>query len=336
MMGFLPFLVVVLSTKLAMLPLIALGSMDHHGQNTNRGLFDWVMRRDTHLRLWCTANVMLQCAFYNESSEFANECPRQSQMTKRQMTKGRLISELFKCVNDQEQLRHMQDGSLETADLRAAAEQQNKNILWAMTSYWWDDMGLAQSIPTIKKDVRAFLKNGCTSVTPGTRQWRLATYGRCVSTVFATIAIINAVAFVSFSILFPVVCMGSHLVHGSGSSCWLEMILSAVYASLLVLLVLLSKDVLKFAAYEGMVTVLLSHLQNIHSHSYRRDPNRQLNLDVIKKSYQGWIVGCQVQKGLLGLCGFGNGMPQMIHESLRKERDFKLGLRDLGHGLVCT
>merc|ERR1712166_324879 len=39
-MGFLPFLVVVLSTKLAMLPLCALGSMDHHGQSTNRGLFD--------------------------------------------------------------------------------------------------------------------------------------------------------------------------------------------------------------------------------------------------------------------------------------------------------
>ena len=95
---------------------------------------------------------------------------------------------------------------------------------------------LWQVQPTLKKDITVFMKQGCThtSVQPRTTQHKLATIGATAFSLLGryltiavhaglaacaslwTVAGVSAVAFVAFSIFFPLLCMGAHWMHGSG------------------------------------------------------------------------------------------------------------------------
>jgi len=157
--------------------------------------------------------------------------------------------------------------------------------------------------------------------------------GEFCSGALFSVGLAGFITFVAFSLLFPVVCMSLHVLHGATQACWLEMVLSLVYSSLLLVLALLSSSVLQFASYEHVLTALMIDLKrslpsecllayetNVCGHGDGQ--SSKLDLQLIQASYKGWIVGCQVQRGLVDT--FGTGLPALIHSSFRKTRRLKL------------
>eukprot|EP00656_Telonema_subtile_P033697 TRINITY_DN3750_c0_g2_i4.p1 TRINITY_DN3750_c0_g2~~TRINITY_DN3750_c0_g2_i4.p1 ORF type:complete len:184 (-),score=46.11 TRINITY_DN3750_c0_g2_i4:27-578(-) len=120
------------------------------------------------------------------------------------------------------------------------------------------------------------------------------------------------------SAMLPVVCVLSHALHGMCDTHVLEAVLCFVYLGLLGGMVFLVPSVVQFECFSDMLVPVITHVCqrknracDVPFGTISIVPHQMLDLDTIKRSYNGWIVNCQVQLGLGKQ--FGNGIPNLIH-----------------------
>merc|ERR1712146_2140 len=143
-------------------------------------------------------------------------------------------------------------------------------------------------------------------------------------TLFIIGMAIGSLAFCLFALVsctLPIVCLVVHLTMDVELRP-LEVALSGLYCSFVVFLLWLSPAVNR---HQYVSIVLHSMLKRIASHNAG---NRTAMLELsladgagesimrsIEVGYQGWLVGCQVQRGLVER--FGTGIPEVIHTLYR-------------------
>eukprot|EP00656_Telonema_subtile_P004222 TRINITY_DN1191_c0_g1_i15.p1 TRINITY_DN1191_c0_g1~~TRINITY_DN1191_c0_g1_i15.p1 ORF type:complete len:521 (-),score=95.54 TRINITY_DN1191_c0_g1_i15:72-1634(-) len=296
-LGVFPALVMMLSVKLALIPVGALRSLDDgSARNQHRALFDWIMARDQDLRMHCTISALLPCAVSMQS--------------------GLSGSTFIHCLAAREKpdLRSlMAEGDLTTQQLRVAAKQENRANLAVMLSEMVS--GMKEAGKEMIPDFKAYLQGPEAGGTP--RQRKVITAANVSTGIFGTLSVLSFATFVLISAMLPVVCVVSHVLHGMYEDHLLETVLSCLYLGLLGGMACLAPSVVQFEIFSDILSPLLFAYEGPAETFLRRGwhpvelAKDSINLRTIKKSYWGWIMGCQIQAGLVSK--FGNGIPDLIH-----------------------
>eukprot|EP00656_Telonema_subtile_P004218 TRINITY_DN1191_c0_g1_i10.p1 TRINITY_DN1191_c0_g1~~TRINITY_DN1191_c0_g1_i10.p1 ORF type:complete len:351 (-),score=72.83 TRINITY_DN1191_c0_g1_i10:2-1054(-) len=318
LIGVFPALVMMLGVKLALIPVVALRSLDTFSVRTkSRPLFDWIMARDQHLRMYSTVRGLLQCA---------RTVATEGELMAPEPTDG--VRSLL--AREELDLRSlMAEGELSTQELRAAAERENRANLAVMVRH------LLISFKC------ALHKSALWAARGRFRVWilrELFQQGAGVAAMCCLgLAALSFLVFVLTSAMLPVVCVVSHVLHGMCEGHFLETALSCVYLGLLGGMACLAPSVVQFECFSDVLSPIIAHAfsvlqarQGLHG---RMESGGTLDLDSIKRSYNGWLVGCQIQTGLVGKLGSGNyGIPDLVHlagkSSQRGIVNLPLGAKD--------
>jgi len=129
--------------------------------------------------------------------------------------------------------------------------------------------------------------------------------------------IFGIAAFCLFAVLsctLPVACLLVHTTADTESRP-LEVALSSFYGVLLVALLWLLPSVRRYKAISSLLDPLVHKIRQDCTGVFNRPGDclseGSLYLQSIKTGYRGWLVGCQVQAGLVQR--FGTGIPEIIH-----------------------
>lgn len=311
-LGFFPALVMMLSVKLSLIPTVALQSLDTHTNRTRfRELFDWVMSNDVYLRLFCAINVQMEL-MKRSNSEFL---PMHIDEFK----------EVLLAWEPCDARERMLEGSCTVDQLRHLAANQTKQVLRIHQEWMW--ARVKQGLHSAWREFKRYCKHG------GSGYGRAVTCGEVWAGVFFALGGVGFSLFVLWSAMLPVVCLGAQLMHSTQGHT-LELVLSGLYASLLCLLCYLAPSVIlftRFSEFTETISCAITYNRILPSHKHLGRHSQTVSL--MQRSYNGWIVGCQVQAGLLEK--FGLGIPDLIHgagkQSLKQGPD-----EDFLHDLVSS
>lgn len=142
--------------------------------------------------------------------------------------------------------------------------------------------------------------------------------------------------FVLTSMLLPVACLVLELLQGGEHRQHpLEIVLSSLSGGLLCMLVALGPSVVRFQLESHLLNPALGFFQSasyyirgVNSSWYDdrdlMEPSEYtrgtevVDLETLKRAYNAWIVGCQVQAGLLER--FGRGVPSLIFDAGHRQQ----------------